>query len=76
MKELDPDAAAMFIKLVIVVMLLLIVSSLFYALYSLIKSKGSSHNTVKALTLRITLSLALFLLLMLGFYTGLIGHPQ
>ncbi|MDZ4212103.1 MAG: DUF2909 family protein, partial [Methylotenera sp.] len=31
-------------------------------------------RTVKALTLRIGLSITLFILLMLGYYFGLIGH--
>ena len=64
----------MLIKLAIVVMLVLIVGSLFYALFSMLRNKGQGQTTIKALTLRITLSLGLFLLLMLGFYTGVIGH--
>lgn len=64
----------MLIKLAIVVMLVLIVGSLFYALYSMVRNKGKGQTTIKALTLRISLSLGLFLLLMLGFYTGVIGH--
>jgi hypothetical protein len=64
----------MLIKLAIVVMLVLIVGSLFYALFSMVRNKGQGQTTIKALTLRITLSLGLFLLLMLGFYTGVIGH--
>jgi hypothetical protein len=64
----------MIIKLLIIFMLLLIVGSLFYALFSLVK-KGDSERTAKALTIRISLSLLLFVLLMIGFYTGVIGHP-
>ncbi|BCM25096.1 twin transmembrane helix small protein [Methyloradius palustris] len=64
----------MIIKLLIIFMLLLIVGSLFYALFSLVK-KGDSERTAKALTIRISLSLFLFVLLMVGFYTGVIGHP-
>ena len=63
----------MIVKLLIILMLLLIVGSLFYALFSLVK-KGDSERTAKALTIRISLSLLLFFLLMVGFYTGLIGH--
>ena len=65
----------MLLKTIIIVMLLLIVGSLFSALYHLMKGKSQDKNTIKALTWRIALSLALFLLLMLGFYTGIIGHP-
>ena len=64
----------MLIKTAIVIVLLLIVGSLFSALFYLVKDKGNSKRTVKALTVRITLSLTLFLLLMLGYYTGVIGH--
>jgi hypothetical protein len=63
------------IKLLVVVMLLLIVGSLFSALFYLIKDKGQGQRTIRALTWRISLSLLLFMLLMLGYYTGIIGHP-
>ena len=66
----------MLIKVAIVVMLLLIVGSLFSGLYYLIKDKGTGERTAKALTIRISLSITLFLLLMLGFYTGVIGQPH
>jgi hypothetical protein len=55
--------------------LLLIVASLFSALFYLVKDKGTGERTAKALTIRIALSLTLFLLLMLGYYTGVIGQP-
>lgn len=66
----------MLIKISIIVMLLLIVGSLFSALYCLLKDKGQGERTVKALTIRISLSIGLFLLLMLGYYTGIIGQPH
>jgi hypothetical protein len=59
-------------KLVIIVFLVLIVASLGSALYYLVTDKGSSNRTVKALTVRVSLSLGLFLLLMAGYYFGLI----
>lgn len=65
----------MSVKLLIITMLLLIVGSLFSALFYLMKDKGQGERTARALTLRISLSIALFLLLMLGYYTGVIGHP-
>ena len=65
----------MLLKIAIVLMLLLIVASLFSALFYLIKDKGAGERTAKALTIRITLSLTLFLLLMIGYYTGVIGQP-
>lgn len=63
-------------KIAVVLMLMLIVGSLFSALYYLIKDKGSGVRTARALTIRISLSILLFGLLMLGYYTGLIGHGQ
>jgi hypothetical protein len=54
---------------------LLIVGSLFSALFYLVKDKGAGERTARALTIRIGLSLTLFLLLMLGYFTGVIGHP-
>jgi hypothetical protein len=66
----------MLLKLFIVAALLLIIGSLFSALFYLMKDKGQGKRTVKALTLRISLSLGLFLLLMIGYYTGIIGQPH
>lgn len=65
----------MLLKIMIVIMLLLIIGSLFSALYYLLKGQANDVRIAKALTVRISLSLVLFLLLMLGFYTGIIGHP-
>jgi hypothetical protein len=62
----------MVVKSVIVVMLLLIVASLISALVLLVRGKGRSATTAKALTWRIGLSLALFLLLMAGLHFGYI----
>ena len=52
----------------------LILASLASALYFLVKDKGQSDRTIKALTIRVTLSVVLFAMLMLGFYFGII--PQ
>ena len=62
----------MLIKVIVVLMLLLILSALGFGLVSLIQDKGRSDRTVKALTWRIALSLALFFLLLIGFALGLI----
>jgi len=59
-------------KIVVILFLLFIVGSLFSALYYLVRDKGQGERTVKALTVRITLSVALFVLLMLGYYFGFI----
>lgn len=68
----------MLIKIVIVLTLLVIVGSLFSALFFLAKDKTGSDRTVKALTFRVGLSIVLFIMLMLAYYFGLIapvGHP-
>ncbi|MBU1396575.1 MAG: twin transmembrane helix small protein [Gammaproteobacteria bacterium] len=51
-----------------------ILASLASALYYLIKDKGQSDRVVKMLTVRVALSLTLFILLMGGYYLGFI--PQ
>lgn len=61
-------------KIVILLFLLVIVGSLGSALFYLVRDKGTSTRTVKALTVRVALSVTLFVLLMLGYYFGLI--PQ
>lgn len=65
----------MLLKILIIIMLLFIFGSLFTALYHLIKGT-QSEQVVKALTWRISISIVLFLLLMIGFYTGVIGNPN
>jgi hypothetical protein len=59
-------------KLVVILFLLFILGSLFSALYFLVRDKGQGERTVKALTVRIMLSIVLFVLLMLGYYFGII----
>ena len=59
-------------RILVILILVLIVGSLGSALWFLIRDKGNSDRTVKALTVRISLSIALFLLLMAGYYFGLI----
>lgn len=62
----------MLVKVLIVVVLLAILISLFSGMFFLVKDKGESKRTIKALTVRIVLSVALFVLLMIAFATGLI----
>ena len=64
-------------KIFAVLMLLAIVGSLFSGLFFLYRDRGSGERTVRALTLRIGLSLTLFIMLLVGFRTGLItGYSQ
>ena len=59
-------------KIIIVLFLFLILGSLFSGLFYLVKDKGTSERTVRALTVRISLSVLLFILLMVGYATGLL----
>lgn len=62
-------------KILIIFVLLMIVASLGTALVYLLKDRNRSPRTVKALTARIGMSLALFFLLLIGFQTGVL-HPH
>ena len=61
-------------KTLVVIMLLLVVGSLFSALYFMYRDKGNSKRMVTALTFRIVLSVSIFLILIGSYYFGLI--PQ
>jgi len=60
------------VKIVVILFLIAIVASLGSALFFLVTDQGKSKRTVKALAVRVGLSLTLFLLLMAGYYFGLI----
>jgi hypothetical protein len=62
-------------KIVIILFLLIILVSLGSALFFLMRDKGGTDRTVRALTWRVGLSLALFLLLMASYKLGWIA-PQ
>lgn len=62
----------MFAKIIIVAIFLGILASLGSALFYLVKDKGQSDRTLKALTLRISVSIALFAMLYLLWWLGLI----
>ncbi len=62
----------MYTKIIVVLFLIFIVGSLFSGLFYLVKDKGASERTIRALTLRISLSVILFILLMIGYATGLL----
>lgn len=59
-------------KVLVILILFVIVFSLGSALFYLVRDKGQSDRTVKALTLRVGLSIVLFVLLMAGYHFGLI----
>ena len=62
----------MLVKAIIILIFLAIVGSLASGLVYLVKDKGQTDRTVKALTVRIALSVALFALLLVMFSMGLI----
>ncbi len=59
-------------KLVVAIVLLGIVLSLGSALFHLVTDKGDSKRMVRALTVRVGLSVALFIVLMAAWGLGLI----
>jgi hypothetical protein len=62
----------MFVKIFIIFLLLLIVGSLASGMFYLVKDEGKSDRVVKALTIRIGLSIFAFLVLIASGYFGLI----
>ncbi|MCW8948676.1 MAG: twin transmembrane helix small protein [Sedimenticola sp.] len=63
-----------FINLPVVLVLIFIVFSLFQGMYYLSKDDGENDRTrvVRALTIRIVLSFVLFVMLILGYLTGIL----
>ena len=59
-------------KIVVILFIVLILVSLGSALYFMVKDKGASTRTAKALTWRVVFSITLFALLMLGYHFGII----
>jgi hypothetical protein len=59
-------------KYVVILFLVFIVYSLGAAAYFMIKDNGTSERMVRALTVRVALSITLFLLLVLGIHFGFI----
>ena len=57
-------------KIVILVLLLAVVASLFSGLYFVYKDKGSTNRAVISLTIRIALSILVFLLLLGSYWFG------
>lgn len=61
------------ISFLILVLLLCIIASLMVSLFFLVRDQGKTKKTVKALTFRIVLSFALFLLLFVLYAMGVIS---
>ena len=65
----------MITKLFIIFVMIIIASSLASGLFFLVRDTGASKRTLKALSLRIGVSFALFVFLLIAFKLGLI-HPH
>lgn len=63
----------MFAKIIVVAILLGIVSSLAMALFYMVRDGGSSTRSARALTVRIGVSIGLFVLLLILGATGLLS---
>lgn len=61
-------------RILIVVLLFAVIASLFSGLYFVYKDKGQTNRAVVSLTIRIGLSLLVFVLLMVSYYFGWIGR--
>lgn len=59
-------------RVLVILFLVVILASLGSALFYLVRDKGQSDRTARALTWRIGLSILLFVLLMAGYKTGII----
>jgi magnesium-transporting ATPase (P-type) len=72
-----PFAPRMLVRLIIIAFLVAIVASLFSGLFFLLKDPSTSNNrrTVRALTVRVALSIAFALFLVLAYFMGWI-HPH
>ncbi len=65
-------SAALIFKIIVVLLLLAVLVSLSSGMFFLVHDKGESDRTVKSLTIRISLSVALFIMLIVGYFTGMI----
>ena len=59
-------------KIVVIVLLLGVIASLFSGLFFVYKDKGESNRAVVSLTIRIVLSLLVFLILIGSYFFGLV----
>jgi hypothetical protein len=61
-------------RILILILLFAVLVSLFSGLYFVYKDKGSTNRAVISLTIRIALSVTVFLILMGAYYFGWIGE--
>lgn len=61
------------LRIVVILFLVFIVASLLSAGYFLVKDQGNSDRTLRALTIRVILSVCVFALVMASNYFGWLG---
>ena len=59
-------------KIVVAIAFVLIIGSLGCALFFLMRDKGKSNNTVRSLAVRVGLSIALFVMILVAYKLGYI----
>ena len=59
-------------RILVIALLIAIIASLGSAMFYLVRDRGSGTRTVRALTIRIALSVGLFVLLFVLYWLGLI----
>jgi hypothetical protein len=59
-------------KILLVVLLVLVLISLFSGLFFMYKDKGNSRRVVNALTIRIGLSVLIIVIVIVGYFFGLL----
>ncbi len=62
----------MLTKIIIILLLIAMIASLGYAMLTMMREKGRGTGTVKALTYRVGIWVVLFILIVVGLYTGAI----
>ena len=61
-------------RILIIILLIAVLASLFSGLYFVYKDKGSTNRAVISLTIRIALSITVFLILLGSYWFGWIGE--
>lgn len=59
-------------KILLVVLLCMVLISLFSGLYFMYKDKGKSKRVVNALTIRIGLSMLIIVIVIVGYFSGML----
>ena len=61
-------------RIVIIILLFAVILSLFSGLYFVYKDKGGTNRAVISLTIRVALSVLVFVILMVSYHFGWIGE--